>query len=184
MNDACEAKPDHAERETALKLLYDRSRPALRTIANHWIRRCGIGDRVAPDDLLGTAMLALLRNPMRIEQLELPEMTAYVSTVLKNQAFMILRKKQAEQRALRTRMRGLRQTNGCIKELDPAATLGWNERLDAIYEQLTGEERMLGMYRRADYSWSEIARLMNSSPARLQKRFERAIRRTKRLLEP
>jgi hypothetical protein len=46
------------------------------------------------------------------------------------------------------------------------------------------EERMLGMYRRAGYPWSEIAGLMNSSPARLQKRFERAIRRTKRLLEP
>ncbi len=131
MNDPCKANPDPTERETILTLLYDRSRPALRTIAN-----------------------------------------------------LILRKKQAEQRALRTRMRGLRQTNGCIEELDPAATLRWNERLDAIYEQLTGEERMLGMYRRAGYQWSEIAVLMNSSPARLQKRFERAIRRTKGLLEP
>ncbi len=28
---------------------------------------------------------------------------------------------------------------------------------------------MLGMYRRAGYQWSEIAVLMNSSPARLQK---------------
>ncbi len=184
MNHPCEAKPDHAERETALKLLYDRSSPELRNIANHWIRRCGIGDRVAPDDLLGTAMLALLCNPMRIEQFELTEMAAYVSTVLKNQAFTILRKKQTEQRALRTRIQDLRQTNGGIQELDPAATLGWNERLESIYEQLTGEERMLGMYRRAGYPWSEIARLMNTSPARLRKRFERAIRRTKGLLEP
>ncbi len=182
MNDPCEANPDPAEMETALALLYDGSSPTLRTIANHWIRRCGIDDRVAPDDLLGTAMLALLRNPMRIEQLELPEMAAYVSTVLKNQAIMILRKKQAEQRALRTKTARLRQTMACSQEADPAATICWNERLDAIYEQLTGEERMLGMYRRADYSWSEIARLMNSSPARLRKRFERAIRRTTGLL--
>ena len=34
------------------------------------------------------------------------------------------------------------------------------------------------------YPWSEIARVMNSSPARLQKRFERALRRAKGLLEP
>ncbi len=89
MNDPCEANPGPVEMETALTLLYDGSSPALRTIANHWIRRCGIG-----------------------------------------------------------------------------------------------EERMLGMYRRAEYPWSEIAALMNSSPARLQKRFERAIRRARGLLEP
>ncbi len=97
---------------------------------------------------------------------------------------MILRKKHAERRALRTRTRRLRQVTGWSEEADPAATYRWNERLESIYEQLTGEERMLGMYRRAGYPWSEIARLMNSSPARLQKRFERAIRRAKGLLEP
>jgi RNA polymerase sigma factor (sigma-70 family) len=184
MNDQCEANPDHAERETALTLLYDRSRPALRTIANHWIRRCGIGERVAPDDLLGTAMLTVLRNPMQFERLELTEMAAYLSNTLKYQAIRILRKKQAEQRALRTNTVRLRQAMVCSQEADPAATLRWNERLEAIYEQLTGEDRMLGMYRRAGYPWSEIAALMNSSPARLQKRFERAIRRAKGLLEP
>jgi hypothetical protein len=41
-----------------------------------------------------------------------------------------------------------------------------------------------GTYRRAGYPWSEIAALMNSSPVRLQERFERAIRRAKGLLEP
>jgi RNA polymerase sigma factor (sigma-70 family) len=179
MNVTCETNPDHAEMETSLTLLYDRSRPALRTIANHWIRRCGIGDRVAPDDLLGTAMLAVLRNPMQIEQLELPEMAAYLSSTLKYQAIRILRKKQAERRALQTKTARLRQTMACSQEADPAATICWNERLESIYEQLTGEERMLGMYRRAGYPWSEIAALMNSSPARLQKRFERAIRRVR-----
>ena len=184
MYNLCEANPDRAEREAAFTLLYDRSRPALRTIANYWIRRCGINDRVDPDDLLATAMLALLRNPMQIEQLELPEMIAYLSSTLKYQAIRILRKKQAEQRAPRTKTARLRQAMVCSQEADPAATLRWNERLEAIYEQLSGEERMLGMYRRAGYPWSEIAALMNSSPARLQKRFERAIRRAKGLLDP
>ena len=184
MNDPYEANPDHADTKTALTLLYDRSSPELRNIANHWIRRCGISDRVAPDDLLGSAMLAVLRRPIQIEQLELTEMAAYVSTILKNQAFKILRKKQAERRALRTRMRRLRQTPACLEEADPAATYHWNECLEAIYEQLPHEERMLSMYRRAGYQWSEIAALMNSSPARVKKRFERAIRRAKGLLEP
>ncbi|TVS08669.1 MAG: hypothetical protein EA424_28310 [Planctomycetaceae bacterium] len=53
-----------------------------------------------------------------------------------------------------------------------------------IYERLPHEERILAMYRRAGYPWSEIAALMNSSPARLQKLFERAIRRARGLLEP
>ncbi|TVS18601.1 MAG: hypothetical protein EA424_10580, partial [Planctomycetaceae bacterium] len=96
----------------------------------------------------------------------------------------ILRKKQAEQRALRTKTARLRQAMVCSQEADPAATLRWNERLESIYGQLSGEEQMPGMYRRARYRWSEIAGLMNSSPARLQKRFERAIRRVRGLLEP
>ncbi len=156
----------------------------LAAAVRHWIRRCGICDRVAPDDLLGTAMLAVLRKPMRIPQSELPEMTAYISTILKYQAIRILRKKQAERRALRRRMRRLRQRTEYFGQADPAGTLRWNECFDAIYEQLTGEERILAMYRRAGYPWSEIATRINSSPARLKKRFERAIRRAKGLLEP
>ncbi|TVS21206.1 MAG: hypothetical protein EA424_00080, partial [Planctomycetaceae bacterium] len=65
-------------------------------------------------------------------------MIAYVSTTPKNQPIMILRKKQAERRALRTRTRRLRQTMACFEEADPATTLRWNECLDAIYGQLIG----------------------------------------------
>jgi RNA polymerase sigma factor (sigma-70 family) len=184
MNDPCGPNQNPAEMETALTLIYDGWSPAFQTIANRWIRRYGISDRVAPDDLLGMAMLALLRKPMQIPRLEPPALEAYASVIMRNQAIMILRKKQAERRALRTKMERLRQAMVCVEEADPAATYRWNQCLEVIYQQLTGEERMLAMYRRAGYSWSEIAALMNSSPGRLKKRFERAIRRVKGLLEP
>jgi DNA-directed RNA polymerase specialized sigma24 family protein len=133
-------------------------------------------------DLLRPAKLAMLLN--RGCRITLRRTIVYISVTPKKQAMMILRKKQAEQRALRTKTARLRQAMVCSQEADPAATLRWNDCLEAIYGQLSGEERMLGMYRRAGYPWSEIAALMNSSPARLQKRFERAIRRAKGLLAP
>ena len=127
-------------------------------------------------------MLALLRKPMQIQRLEPLALEAYASVIMRNQAIMILRKKQAERRALWTRTERLRQAMVCVEEADPAATYRWNQCLEVIYEHLTGEERMLAMYRRAGYSWSEIACLMNSSSARLQQRLQRAIHRVKGLL--
>ena len=182
-NSACCRVPSpevqRPHRERLAERVYQEHAPALRRVASGWIRHYGIGDRVAPDDLVGSTFLIVVRDPRYLGGLPAPDIAAYMSKIVQHQAIMTVRKKRADARVLWGKCEQVRQAEADAHDADPATAFAWVERLSCVYEQLSSEERTLCVYRRAGYEWSEIAEIMNRTPVSLQKRFQRAYSRVR-----
>lgn len=156
----------------------------IRRAAKRRLLQLGLEEEIEPDEILNSTILELCRSSDRIEAIELEELWLYVDRVVRSKATEAWRRKNARKRG-----GGWRAYHGRDeRELpDPrpqaADDIELNETIGRTYDELTGDERMISMFRRSGWSWEEIATRLCSTADAVRKRWERAVARVLRLLD-
>lgn len=136
---------------------------------------------VEADDLAQSAWCILLTEPGGVAQLDTPQMLRYVKQIIARKAIDASRRTVTRSRnSRRVETQQASRITHRQQSDDPAVIVESIDLLAAANCWLTAEERTICAWRRAGYTWQQIADVMNRTRESVQKRFDRAVVRIRR----